>query len=105
MHMRTHGALRSCQVSLHLFERLVKGFEEDIENQDEKVEESRNLLINLCLECKATLMNTQFQKPDNNLATHKKPDKTPNLPMTRPQYETTDYWLTTDRWKKQRHKH
>ena len=47
----------------------------------EKVEESRNMLTDFCLECKASLMNTQLQKPDRKLATHKKPDLTPDLPM------------------------
>ena len=69
-----------------------------IEQQNEKVEESRNMLINLCVSTDTILMNTQFQKPSEKLATHRRPNSE-TTPFERPHYEMIDYWLTHNRWK------
>ena len=69
-----------------------------LEKQDEQMEESRQLFIDLCLSTNSTIMNTQFQKRDNQLATHRMPTNT-IPPFTRPNYEMIDYWLTSNRWK------
>ena len=43
-------------------------------------------------------MNTQFPKPDNRLATYRKPNSQPTE-IKRHNYEMIDYWLTSNRWK------
>lgn len=69
-----------------------------LEKQDQKMEESRQLFIDLCLSTKTTIMNTQLQKRDDQLATHRRPTHaTP--PFTRPNYEMIDHWPTETRWK------
>ena len=62
------------------------------------MEEHRQLFIDLCLSTNTIIMNTQFQKRDDQLATHRMPTNT-TPPITRPHYEMIDYWLTPTRWK------
>ena len=69
-----------------------------IETQGDKIDESRNLLIDLCQSTQSTLMNTQFQKTDDKLATHRMPTYQ-TTPFERPHYEMIDYWITANRWK------
>ena len=69
-----------------------------IETQGDKIEESRNLLIDLCQTIDATKMNTQFQKSDEKLATHRMPTHQ-TTPYKRPHFEMIDYWITPNRWK------
>ena len=69
-----------------------------LESQTPEVEESRNLLIDLCQTTGTTIMNTQFQKPDSKLATYRKPNNQ-QTELLRHNYEMIDYWMTISKGK------
>eukprot|EP00959_Pyramimonas_sp_CCMP1952_P459527 9478384-Pyramimonas_sp.AAC.1 len=60
-------------------------------SQDDSVRESRTLLVSHCATTKAQFANTFFDKPSENLATHRTIQTNMGPPWTRGRYETIDY--------------
>ena len=65
----------------------------------ENVQNNRTRLIELCMEHKLKIMNTQFRKRKEKTATYRTVGTTKADEVKRPTHEQIDYILTTHRWK------
>jgi len=77
-------------------------FEPEANNINEMTDiviQNRELLVDLCQEHKLTIMNTQFQKTKEKLATYRKVGIGIDQEIRRGTHEQIDYIITQTRWK------
>jgi len=71
----------------------------NISTRGEGVMENRTLFLNLCIEHQLIVLNIQFPKTDEQIATYREPGTERDVEPTRQTHEQLDYILITRRWR------